>query len=86
MMQAVCQMKAPYTPPSARQDFGITELELQIIDLVCGGYSNQEIAQALDGSESTIRRALLSIFEKLEVANRLELLLFTAQHELLHDE
>lgn len=54
--------------------------------LVCSGYTNREIARTLDGNETTIKRYLLSICDKLQVANRLELVLFAVHHGLLEED
>ncbi len=55
---------------------GITNKELEIIELVAQGFSNREIAGHLYLSEGTIRNYLSSILEKLELRDRTQLAVF----------
>ncbi len=55
---------------------GITDKELEIIELVAQGYSNREIAGQLFLSEGTVRNYLSSILEKLELRDRTQLAIF----------
>lgn len=60
----------------------LTHRELEIIELVCEGMRNQEIADRLFISEKTVRNHLASIFSKLDVSHRLELALFAKKHHI----
>lgn len=55
---------------------GLAEREADILRLVAKGASNQEIAQALDVSEKTVRNRLSEIFSKLRLNNRTEAALY----------
>lgn len=55
---------------------GITDKELEIIELVAGGLSNREIAGQLYLSEGTVRNYLSAILEKLELRDRTQLAVF----------
>lgn len=55
---------------------GITDKELEIIELVAQGCSNREIAGQLFLSEGTVRNYLSSILEKLELRDRTQLAVF----------
>lgn len=70
----------PPANPEAAKIASLTARELEIIDLVAKGMKNQKIGEALFMSEPTVRRHLGSIFAKLEVADRLELLVYAIQH------
>lgn len=48
----------------------LTEIEIQVLRLVAGGHSNQEIADALHKSVGTIRNQVSSILSKLDVRDR----------------
>lgn len=63
--------------------FGLTPREMEIITLVVAGYSNPEIAQKFSISEQTVKHHISNIFDKLGVSNRLELALFTVNHQLI---
>jgi LuxR family transcriptional regulator, positive regulator of biofilm formation len=52
----------------------VTLREKEIIDYVCQGYSNNEIADALALSKHTIKAHLNRIFKKLNVAGRRKLI------------
>jgi two-component system nitrate/nitrite response regulator NarL len=55
----------------------LTDREREIAYLVSRGYRNKEIAEALEISEQTVKNHLRNIFEKLGVADRLSLALYT---------
>lgn len=56
--------------------------ERQVIMLVGEGLRNKQIAQHLSISETTVRRHLTSIFRKLGVTERLDLILYAYRHGL----
>lgn len=58
--------------------------ERQVIELVGEGLKNQQIADRLGLSEITVRHHLTSIFSKLDVSDRLELIIYAYQHNLAH--
>jgi DNA-binding NarL/FixJ family response regulator len=69
--------------PEPLPAFSLTPRELQIVGLILGAAGNKKIADTLNISEKTVKHHLTNIFEKLGVANRLELALFAAQHNLM---
>ena len=67
-------------------EVGISDLspeDLRIIALIAAGYSNRNIARQLSLSESSVYRRVARISDKLDVSNRLELLLFAITSKLL---
>lgn len=56
--------------------------ERQVISLIGQGLKNKEIASKLSLSETTVRHHLTSIFSKLGVSDRLELIVFAYRHQL----
>ena len=66
-----------------RQDFGISPREKEVIGLIVAGYTNNDIAQKLGISKQTAKHHLTHIFDKLGVSNRLELVLFALDHQLI---
>jgi two-component system, NarL family, nitrate/nitrite response regulator NarL len=61
----------------------LTEREKDVIKLIGRGFKNQQIAEQLCLSESTIRHHLTSIYSKLGVNSRLELLVFANSHNIV---
>ena len=68
--------------PDAAKISSLTARELEIITLIGEGRRNKAIAERLCISEKTVRHYMTSIFTKLEVADRLELMIYAYQHEL----
>jgi len=64
-------------------DFELIPLERRIIALIVAGHTREESAQRLGISEPALRRHLVSIYDKLEVSNRLELILSALHHQLV---
>jgi DNA-binding NarL/FixJ family response regulator len=64
------------------QSFGLTRRELQIVATVVAGCTNDDIAQELSISAKTVKHHLTNIFDKVGVANRLELALFAVENRL----
>lgn len=60
----------------------LTKRELEIIDLLCKGHSNKQIASMLFISISTVDNHRTSIMRKLDVHNIVELTRFCLQHNL----
>jgi DNA-binding NarL/FixJ family response regulator len=67
----------------ARKISALTKRERDIIQTIGKGYRNKHIASELCLSEATVRHYLTSIFSKLGVSDRLELLIYSQQHGLL---
>ncbi len=60
-----------FVPDSAQIDeLAISKRELEILDLMARGHSNQEIASAIFVSLSTVKTHNRNIFEKLDVKRR----------------
>jgi len=52
----------------------LTRREREIVQLICDGQSNQEIADKIGSSLATVKRHIHSIFHKLEVSSRSRLI------------
>jgi two-component system, NarL family, nitrate/nitrite response regulator NarL len=60
----------------------LTEREREVIKLIGEGIKNREIAARLYISEATVRHHLTSVFAKLGVTDRFELVIYAFQHGL----
>lgn len=61
----------------------LTEREWEVLTQVCKGLKNKIIADNLFISETTVRHHLTSIFEKLNVNSRLQLVVFAFRKKLI---
>lgn len=67
---------APFSHNAAAQaSLGITERELEVLQLIAAGRSNKEIAGKLDVSPNTVKTHIARLYEKLEAARRTEAIL-----------
>lgn len=65
---------AAFQEPTAAktEDEGLSRREREILEALCQGYSNQDIASRLSLSVETVRWHLKKIYEKLHVSSRTE--------------
>jgi DNA-binding NarL/FixJ family response regulator len=68
--------------PEAARIARLTAREREVIALVVEGLKNSQIAERLSISRVTVSHHLTSIFHKLGVANRLELVTYAYRHGL----
>ena len=54
----------------ARGESGLTDQEVQVLQMIAAGATNKEIAEKLYWSEVTVKRKVQDILEKMGVANR----------------
>ncbi len=71
-------------PAPARDAYGLTARELEVLRLVAAGKSNRAIASELVISEHTVARHVQNIFGKLDVSSRTAAGAFAHEHQLLY--
>lgn len=71
------------TSPVANSIEELSEREKEIVRLIGQGYKNKKISSQLCISETTVRHHLTSIYSKLGVSDRLELLVFAHRNGLV---
>ena len=73
------------TPPLVGADAlrGLTRRQLQIVQLLKTGASNKEIARVLGISDGTVKVHLHAIYEKFEVVNRTQLIVFFVSRDTI---
>lgn len=69
--------------PAVQKVSNMTEREKQVIELICKGMKNKGIAETLFITETTVRHHLSSVFNKLEVGTRLELVIYAFKNQLV---
>jgi len=65
--------------------FRLTNRECEIVAAVADAYTNKDIAQRFEISETTVKHHLTHIFDKVGVSTRLELAMFAVSHGLQID-
>lgn len=66
-----------------RRAEGLTYRELEVLQRVCLGLSNQDLAKSLFLSEKTVKNHLTSIFRKLGVNDRTQAVLYAIRHKIV---
>ena len=80
-----CEAMAEEIPLAARKTsgpFGLTPREMDIVRTISEGRTNQEIAESLSISLSTVKHYVTRVFDKLGVFNRVELVIFAMNHNI----
>jgi len=75
---------APAADPQAARIASLTAREREVVSLIVQGQGamNKELADRVFISERTLRNHLTTIYQKLDVANRLELYVYATKHNL----
>jgi NarL family two-component system response regulator LiaR len=71
------------TRPTKQPSFDLTERELEVLNLVVQGQSNQQIADALVISLATAKAHISNILSKLQVSSRAEASAYAIRHKLV---
>jgi DNA-binding NarL/FixJ family response regulator len=74
--------RPPLVDPELVKIESLTEREREVIALVGEGLKNKQVAERLFISETTVTHHLSSVFSKLEVSDRLELIIYAFRHGL----
>ena len=90
MAGVLADASGPAVPPGVRRDdpevariAQLSARELEVTSLIGEGLCNKKIGERLSITETTVRHHLTSIFGKLRVHDRLELLLYAYRHRIL---
>jgi DNA-binding NarL/FixJ family response regulator len=78
----VRELVAPPQPATSSAEV-LTERELSVLELICKGYSNPEIAQKLHLAAGTVRNYVSSILQKLGVEDRTQAAVMAYQRGLV---
>ncbi len=70
------------TRPTKQPACDLTEREREVLRLVVQGHSNQQIAEAMVISLSTVKAHISNILSKLQVSSRTEAIAYAIKHKL----
>lgn len=66
-----------------RKDERLTYREIEVMELICKGLSNQDIAKTLFLSEKTVKNHLTNIFRKISVSDRTQAVLYALKNRIV---
>jgi DNA-binding NarL/FixJ family response regulator len=74
--------KPAMVDPEIAKIESLTDREREVIGLIGEGLKNKQVGERLFISETTVTHHLSSVFSKLEVSDRLELIIYAFRHGL----
>jgi DNA-binding NarL/FixJ family response regulator len=78
----LAQLASPAPPPPPPAE-GLTERELAVLQLICSGFSNPDIAERLHLAQGTVRNYVSVILQKLGVEDRTQAAVVAYQRGLV---
>jgi DNA-binding NarL/FixJ family response regulator len=82
MLSTFVRRKRTEPPPEKPKIATLTGRESQVMSRICEGLRNKEIASKLYISDATVAHHLTSIYRKLGLADRTELLIYAHQNDI----
>jgi two-component system nitrate/nitrite response regulator NarL len=83
VVAALARAPARSGSPGSGDGIRLTRRELDIVSLLMSGCPNKRIADECAIGQRTVKHHLTNVFGKLGVSNRLELVVFAIQHQLV---
>ncbi len=74
--------KPTHVDPELTKIASLTDREREVIALIGEGLKNKQVGERLFISETTVTHHLSSVFDKLDVSDRLELIIYAFRHGL----
>ncbi len=74
----------PSASPAPADDSKLSNREMEVVRCVAMGLRNKEVADKLGVTEATVKNHLTSVYDKLGVKDRLELILYAIHNKLVH--
>lgn len=83
MWDRLVRLLASFGQESKTTYDGLTTREVQIVRLLASGLANKQIAYQLNVSEKTVRNHISNIYQKLEISDRAQAVLYAARKGLV---
>jgi DNA-binding NarL/FixJ family response regulator len=83
LMDSVLKQFAELGQRQAMDQFGLSNREIELLGLVAEGATNRQIAERLYWSETTVKRKLSDVFQKLDVCDRAQAVAVAMRHSLI---
>lgn len=81
--QLIEEKRKVHESPQAQAANALTQREKEVVELICTGLKNRDIADKLFITETTVRHHLTSVFNKLDITSRLELVIHAFKNNLV---
>lgn len=82
-LKEILEMHTPADPAVVFQDSELSRREIEVLKLVCDGYSSSEIALALEIGKKTVDTHRSSIMKKLGVENTSQLIKYAIKNRIV---
>ncbi len=83
LQQVIITLTAEKEKPSLKDNMQLTDREIEILELICKGLTNNEIGDKLFLSPRTVESHKYRIMNKTETKNNAELILFAIKSKLI---
>lgn len=83
LMDSVLKQFAEIGHRQAMDQFGLSDKEIDLLRLVAEGATNRQIAEHLYWSETTVKRKLSDVFQKIDVRDRAQAVAVAMRHGLI---
>lgn len=72
VVERYCMLPRPVSPPPTLEQ--LTPAERSVLEYVCAGYSNKEIASLLGKAEPTVKHQVSACLRKFNLSSRMRLM------------
>jgi len=84
LQNIIINMANPAVRSSKSKVIDLTRREEEVLELICKGYSNKEIADALFISQKTVEGHKSNLMDKTQTKSAINLMLFAIKHNLIN--
>jgi NarL family two-component system response regulator LiaR len=82
LLNSVLKQLSDLSQQQTLDRLGLSEGEIDLLKLVAEGYTNRQIAEEMFWSETTVKRKLSDVFQKLHATDRAQAVAVAMRHGL----